>query len=172
MFEALMPTLFVPEEQWGPKSWGLNHPRYVRAQIAHGLVESDYGYWGFSPASCPQGGYREYGTAALGLSKTAYRSNAVITPHASFLALDFVFQDALHNLEKLRAHFVIFGPWGFWDSVNCQTGQVSDRVLALDQGMIMAAAGNALTGDRLQRYFCDGEIEQAIRPVLEMEEFY
>ena len=21
-----MPTLFVPEERWGPGSWGVNHP--------------------------------------------------------------------------------------------------------------------------------------------------
>ena len=29
MFEALMPDLFVPEEQWGPNSWGRNHPATV-----------------------------------------------------------------------------------------------------------------------------------------------
>ena len=32
-FEDLMPALFVPEETWGPLSWGLNHPNTVRAQI-------------------------------------------------------------------------------------------------------------------------------------------
>ena len=37
MFEALMVPLFVPEETWGPKSWGRNHPLYVKAQIQHGL---------------------------------------------------------------------------------------------------------------------------------------
>ena len=37
MFEALMPALFVPEEQWAPRSWGINHPRTAQAQIYHGL---------------------------------------------------------------------------------------------------------------------------------------
>ena len=37
MFEALMPNMFVPEEQWAPKSWGINHPLTVRAQREHGL---------------------------------------------------------------------------------------------------------------------------------------
>ena len=37
MFEALMVPLFVPEERWAPRSWGVNHPLYVRAQIEHGL---------------------------------------------------------------------------------------------------------------------------------------
>ena len=57
MFEALMPSLFVPEERWGPGSWGANHPVTARAQIHHGLREARYGYWGFSPANIPEGGY-------------------------------------------------------------------------------------------------------------------
>ena len=57
MFEALMPALFVPEERWGPGSWGANHPLFVRTQMHHGLVDAEYGYWGFSPANTPEGGY-------------------------------------------------------------------------------------------------------------------
>ena len=49
MFEALMVPLFVPEAQWGPASWGVNHPLYVQAHIHHGINEAQYGYWGFSP---------------------------------------------------------------------------------------------------------------------------
>ena len=30
MFEAMMVTLFVPEDLWAPRSWGINHPLYVR----------------------------------------------------------------------------------------------------------------------------------------------
>ena len=40
MFKALMVPLFVPEDRWAPKSWGVNHPLYVRAQIEHGLIEA------------------------------------------------------------------------------------------------------------------------------------
>ena len=75
MFEALMPALFVPEEQWGPRSWAINHPLTVVAQIHHGLVEADYGYWGFSPANIPEGGYREYGVDAIGMFDVGYTSN-------------------------------------------------------------------------------------------------
>ena len=32
MFEALMPALFVPEERWGPGSWGVNHPLWPSAR--------------------------------------------------------------------------------------------------------------------------------------------
>ena len=73
MFEALMPPLFLPEERWAPGSWGANHPLTVRAQIHHGLVEAGYGYWGFSPANVPEGGYTEYGVDGIGSRTTAIR---------------------------------------------------------------------------------------------------
>ena len=43
--------------------------------------------------------------------------------------------------------------------------------LALDQGMVMAALGNELAGDRLQWYFSQGAVERAVRPLLAREEF-
>jgi hypothetical protein len=98
-------------------------------------------------------------------------TNGVVTPHASFLALDFAPEASLENLANLRNDFDVYGEWGFWDSVNVDTGEVSYFVLALDQGMIMAALGNALRNDGLQHYFTQGEIEQAIRPLLAIEEF-
>jgi len=61
MFEALMPALVVPEADWGPSSWAVTHPLYVESQIEYGLERAGYGYWGFSPSSAPEGGYREYG---------------------------------------------------------------------------------------------------------------
>ena len=75
MFEALMVPLLVPEEQWAPHSWGVNHPLYVRAQIEHGKEEAHYGYWGFSPSNNPDGGYREYGVDPIGLKPDGYASD-------------------------------------------------------------------------------------------------
>ena len=75
MFEALMPDLFVPEETWGPNSWGRNHPATVAAQIEHGLNDAKYGYWGFSPASNPAGGYSVYGVDAMGMDTDGYPSD-------------------------------------------------------------------------------------------------
>jgi hypothetical protein len=37
--------------------------------------------------------------------------------------------------------------------------------------MVMASIANALGNDRLQHYFSHGEIEQAMKPLMEMEEF-
>jgi hypothetical protein len=200
MFEAMMVPLFVPEEEWAPHSWGINHPLYVEAQIYHGMEDAQYGYWGFSPSNNPSGGYREYGVDAIGMNPDGYASNndntlvdfgfgdcpgrepqpipppeaytnGVVTPHASFLALEFAPDEAIMNLENLRSDFEVYGPWGFWDAVNVDTGEVAYYVLALDQGMIMASLGNALRNDRLQHYFVHGQFENVIRPLIAIEEF-
>ena len=47
----------------------------------------------------------------------------------------------------------MYGKWGFRDTVNVDSGVASDSYLSLDQGMIMAAIGNALGGDVLRRAF-------------------
>ncbi|MEJ7650787.1 MAG: hypothetical protein WKF57_17375 [Nakamurella sp.] len=75
MFEELMPDLLLPEAEWAPRSWGRNHRLHVRAQREHGLDETGYGYWGFSPSSVPPDGYREFGVDALGLDPAGYRSD-------------------------------------------------------------------------------------------------
>jgi hypothetical protein len=191
MFEALMVPLFVPEEVWAPRSWGLNHRLYARAQIDHGLKEAGYGFWGFSPAACPHGDYQVYGVKALATydlgyvsheivpaagppvtSRAAEASHGVVTPHASFLALRYARHEAVANLRALTRKFPsIYGPLGFQDSVDVAAGVVSPCILTLDQGMIMAAIANELAEDGMRHAFCDGRIEQTVRPVIAVEEF-
>ena len=197
MFEALMVPLFVPEDAWAPRSWGINHRLYVEAQIAHGLEEAGYGYWGFSPAASPRGGYRVYGVNALGTCSDGYQScevgpalaappalpatrsghparlgHGVATPYASFLALRYAPHAAVANLRALCQKFPIYSPLGFLDSVDVSSGVAAGSILAVDQGMIMAALANELADDAMQHAFSDGAIEQAIRPLIAGEEFF
>jgi hypothetical protein len=198
MFEALMPALFVPEERWAPGSWGANHPLTVDAQIHHGLVEAAYGYWGFSPANVPEGGYDTYGVDGIGSFSEGYTSNeqrtqvdngwpgcregtsnpppeaytnGVVTPHAAFLGLRYRPHAAVANLRRLERDFDVYTRLGFLDSVNVDTGHVSSSYLSLDQGMIMAALGNALGHDVLRRAFANDDMERSLRPVIGVEEF-
>jgi hypothetical protein len=208
MFEALMPALFVPEEEWAPGSWAINHPLTITAQIHHGLVDAGYGYWGFSPANIPEGGYTEYGVDAIGMNPGGYPSNndktlvdrgfegcpgrepqpdpppsdytnGVVTPHAAFLPLRWAPEAVMDNLANLEADFNndadptidIYGDWGFRDSVNVDTGEVSDFYLSLDQGIIMAAIGNALADDLLRDAFATKKVRNALKPVIGMERF-
>jgi hypothetical protein len=200
MFEALMTTLFVPEEKWGVNSWQTNHPLYVRAHIEHGMKEAQYGYWGFSPADVPEGGYRAYGNPWLGMDPNGYPSNndgtkvdpgyegcpdrepkplpgpadytnGVVTPHAAFLAMRYAPREAVQNLANLERDFDIYSKWGFRDTVNVDSGVVSSWYLSLDQGMIMAAIGNHLADDILRSAFVTPQLEGNLRPVMAMERF-
>lgn len=182
-FEDLMPALFVPEEDWAPGSWRINHPVTVASQQHHGLVEAAYGYWGFSPANIPTGGYREYGVEAVGMNPDGYASDdaetlvdlgfegcegredtsiptpdeyggGVVTPHAAFLGLRYDTAGVLDNLRNLERDFPeLVTEWGFRDSVNVGTGAISDGYLSLDQGIIVASIGNHLGGDVLREAF-------------------
>ncbi len=198
MFEALMVDLFVPEAKWAPRSWGLNHPLTVRAQILHGLVDTQYGAWGFSPANVPEGGYSVYGVDAIGLDPNGNPSNndrtlvdrgyegcrdpkpepapkdytnGVVTPHAAFLALPYAPHHVRANLRRLAQIPGMYGRWGFRDSVNVQTKRPSDFYLSLDQGMIMAALGNELGRDAMRKAFADKQLERGVRPVIAQEVF-
>jgi hypothetical protein len=48
---------------------------------------------------------------------------------------------------------------------------VSDRLLLLDQGMIMAAIANAVADDAMRDAFIDGPAERVLRPLIAPEEF-
>jgi hypothetical protein len=52
-----------------------------------------------------------------------------------------------------------------------RSGRVAHRYLALDQGMVLGAIGNALGHDDVRRYFAAGEVQRTIRPLLGLEEF-
>jgi hypothetical protein len=99
-------------------------------------------------------------------------TNGVVTPHAAFLALRFAPDEALANLEALARDFPkLYGKWGFRDSVNVDSGAVSNSYLSLDQGMIMAAIGNALGGDFLRKAFTTPDVERTLGRVIGQERF-
>lgn len=175
MFEALMVSLFVPEAEWAPRSWGVNHPLYVQAQVEYGMREAKLGFWGISASSDPDGGYHAFGVPPIGswsrLQPPATAPSAVVTPHASFLALRHAPAEAMANLRAMASRFPVYGPQGFLDAVDVHSGRVSECVLVLDQGMILAAIANALADDALVRGFCAGAVETVIRPLIAVEEF-
>jgi hypothetical protein len=173
MFEALMVTLFVPEAEWAPQGWGVNHPLYVRASIEHATQDGKLPAWGASPSSIPGGGYRVYGVTALSADgrKAEAAGESVMTPHASFLALPFAPREALNNIEVLAGRFKAYGSLGFLDAVDVANGKVAECELALDQGMIMASLANTLGNRSLQRAFSEGQVAQVIRPLIAPERF-
>jgi Putative glucoamylase/Protein of unknown function (DUF3131) len=126
---------------------------------AHTLVDH-----GWDDQACPR-------AAQPDPAPTAYRGG-VVTPHAVFLALRYAPRAARADLRRLRSRFPgLYDRWGFHDSVNVTTGRVSASYLSLDQGMIMAALGNALGHDALRRAFTDPATARVLRAVVGVERF-
>jgi hypothetical protein len=180
MFEALMANEIVPETQWGPTSFGLADLRTAQVQMKYATDVLHFPVWGLSPSSTADdtGGYGVYGAAGRafpagqGLAQcTTCDEETTVTPHASFLALDVLPQQAYANIQKLRSIYpdIYSADGGFFDAVNPATGAVGHRRLVLDQSMIMAALDNALTGGGLRGHFAKDPAAWAAREYLGAE---
>lgn len=189
MFEGLMANEVVPETSWGPNSLGLADQRIAQVQIKYSTNVLHDPVWGMSPSSTADdtGGYGGYGVEGLrfpyfGAGATATNPNQglsqchgcatedVVTPHASFIALDVAPQQAYDNIQTLRTRYPgIYGEHGFFDAVNPTTGVVGHRILVLDQSMIMASLDNALTNRSLQKHFAKDPVSWAARTYLSAE---
>ncbi len=166
MFEALMPGIVLKEKELGKKALGLNNKRHVELQIAY-AKEKGYRAWGFSPSATPTG-YSEFAATPLGTS--GYKDGATVTAHATFLALDYAPQDARQNIKALES-FNMLGTYGFYDSVNVETGELAKAYLALDQGMIMVSIANYLKDGVIRDYFHKDPIGKKPEALLKKEVF-
>ena len=174
MFEGLMANLVMPETIFGPRSFGLNDLRWAQVQVQYTTQALHYPVWGMSPSSTADdtGNYGGFGVEGLlfpyygggadashpnlGLSQCwMCATEDTVSPHASFLALSVLPQEAYSNITNLRTLYpdVYNSDGGFYDAVNPTTGSVGHRRLVLDQSMIMAALDNAITHGALQRHF-------------------
>ena len=169
MFEALMPTLLIDEKKYAPHSLGLNDAMHVKAAIDYTLNELKYPVWGMSPSSNPDGGYLEYGVKPLGTMGYGY---GAITPHASFLALEFAPQEAITNIRKMATGWDVYGEYGFYDAFEPKEGKVAYKYLALDQGMILMALDNYLNKGALRKYFESDPIFAKAKHLLSSEKFF
>jgi hypothetical protein len=191
MFEALMPNIVIPETSWGTRSFGLADLRTAQVQIKYATEQLHYPVWGMSPSSTPDdtGNYAGYGVEGLkfpyyGTGATASNPNDqlaqcdtcatenVVTPYASFIALDVVPQQAYANIQALRTLYPgDYGTDGYFDAVDPATGAVGHRYLELDQSMIMGALDNALNNRAIQRDFASSSEAWAAHTYLSLDTF-
>jgi hypothetical protein len=189
MFEALMADQVVPETTWGTHSFGLADLRTAQVQIKYETEQLRQPVWGMSPSSTADdsGGYGGFGVEGLKFPYFGFGADAsnpnqtlsqcyacasedVVTPHASFLALDVVPQQAYANIAALRRLYPgVYGSGGFFDAVNPTTGAVGHRYLVLDQSMIMASLDNALNGRGMQAHFAADPVSSAAHTYLSLE---
>ncbi|WP_423188877.1 glucoamylase family protein [Alkalibacterium sp. f15] len=166
MFEALMPALILDEIGLAEKGLGLNNARHVQGQIKYAEM-NDLPAWGFSPAALPDG-YSEFGAPVMGIS--GYADLSTVTPHASFLALDYDSEAVMANLAYLN-DFDMYGDYGYYDTLNLDTEEIAKAYLALDQGMIMLSIANHLHDGLIREHFHNTEIGSQPEHLLIEEDF-
>ena len=165
----MMPTLIIDEAKYAPQGLGLNDSRHVQIHMRYTLEELGYPVWGMSPSSVPEGGYSEYGVKPFG--SKGYKAGAV-TPHATFLALEFAPDEAVKNARELVKRFPIYGEYGFYDAANVKTGLVAQKYLSLDQAMILISINNFLNHGAIRNRFRQDPIYEKARPFLTEEDFF
>ena len=189
MFEGLMANEVVPETTWGQRSFGLADTRIAQVQIKYATEQLHYPVWGMSPSSTADdsGGYGGFGVDGLTFPYFGFGADAshpnqglsqchgcatedVVSPHASFTALDVAPQQAYDNIQALRTLYPgVYGSAGFFDAVNPKTGSVGHRILVLDQSMIIAGLDNALRDRAMQRHFMRDPVSWAAQTYLTLE---
>ncbi len=169
MFEALMPTIIIDEKKLAPKGLGVNDKRSVDIQIKYALEKLAYPVFGMSPSCTPGGGYTEYGVKPLGIK--GYKPG-VITPHATFLALEFAPKECVANIRKMLELYDAYGECGFYDAINVNTGQVAIKYLCLDQAMSFLALDNYLNDGAIRRRFSADPINRRAKELLKVEDFF
>jgi hypothetical protein len=169
MFEALMPAIIIDEKMLAPKGLGLNDERHVNIQIKYALEKLAYPVFGMSPSCVPEGGYTEYGVKPLGIK--GYKAG-VVTPHATFLALEFAPKECIANIRRLLELYSAYGECGFYDSINVQTGKVATKYLCLDQAMSFLALDNYLNDGAIRRRFAADPINKRAEELLKAEDFF
>ena len=167
MFESLMPSLVLKEKELGTEALGLNNQRQAKLQIEY-ADEHGYDAWGFSPCAIPDG-YGVYGVDQLGIS--GYEEEGIVTPHATFLALEYADDcDIAENIDALRESGAA-SQFGFYDSVDVVSGEVTQSYLVLDQAMVLAPIANYLTNGALRDHFHATRVGSAPEHLLSTETF-
>ncbi len=157
MFEYLMPTLFAE-----------SYPNTLLDQSCRVAVEEQIRYagsknipWGISEASfytfdsAQSYQYKAFGIPSLGY-KRGLSDDLVVTPYASLLALPYVPNNVMQNLEWFEKN-KLWGLYGLYESVDFTAGHLKTGVnfsiirsfMAHHQGMILLSLSNYLFNKRM-----------------------
>lgn len=162
MFEYLMPLLF---NKYYPDSLlGEACANVIKCQVIYGKKRGIP--WGISESAFSAIDehrtyqYRSFGIPGVGL-KRRLEEDLVVSPYSSGLALKINPTESLKNLKRLQQHYHLFGPYGFYESIDYlrQRGPAGERgvivyaYMAHHQGMILTSINNILNNDIVPKRF-------------------
>ncbi|MBI4550014.1 MAG: DUF3131 domain-containing protein [Candidatus Omnitrophica bacterium] len=173
LFEFLMPTLLIDEFRLAPEGLGLNGRKAAEIHRDYALLKKRYPVWGISPCMVDRGARGNF--LELGIREIAvkgYADKAIVSPHASFLALELITESVLTNIRRLLTFYDIYGPYGFYDAVYLRGPKVTRQYLALDQAMIFIAVTNYLKNGMIRQLFHRLPESGKINSLLGEEKFF
>jgi hypothetical protein len=161
MFEYLMPTLWLKQY---PRTL-LEHSAGVVVSCQKEWVQEKPMPWGISEAAySTQDAAGQYQYRAFGVPVLAFNpgpdDDVVISPYASFLALNVNPHQAVQNLQRMKGMNWL-GKLGFYDAADFAPARVTSQEgyqlvrcwMAHHQGMSLLAACNLLTEGSIQKLF-------------------
>lgn len=154
-----IPSLFLDERF---TFMGESQVNYAIFQREEG-ERLDSPVWGWSSCEASNGDYLTIGEL----------KDEVVSPHASILTAIYFPQDVFDNLQNLESLGArpqnSAGNFGFKDSVNWQTGQVSQDYLTSNQGMIFLTLANLLYDGIVWESFEEDNVVREGLKILNME---
>jgi len=174
MFEYLMPPLIMHEP---PGSLlGQSNQLAVRQHIAYA---KKHGFpWGISESafnardSMMNYQYSSFGVPNLGF-KRGLAQNMVVAPYASILASQYIIDQAVANLKRLR-DLGALGRYGYYDAVDFTSSRlprgnrnaIIRNYYAHHHGMSILAIDNVVFDGRMRKRFHDDPVIEAVELLL------
>lgn len=167
-FEYLMPTINIPSYPTTLLDEScrfaiLSQKRYGRKLgVPWGISESGYNMKDLKGNYQ----YKTFGIPWLGL-KRGLEEDAVVSPYATALALQFYPKEAMQNLKMLAKSGSI-GKYGFYESIDYKPKKTVIRsFMAHHQGLILSAINNVINDNILQKRFMSNPEIQGVEILLE-----
>lgn len=147
LFTQYLTGLFLDERK---NEMGRSQRSYARYQMKH-AAKIGAPVWGWSSAEAPNGRYLTHGELR----------DEIVAPMASILASIYFPKEAYGNLKKLEALGGRSPQFGFRDSMNWKTGEVSKSYLTANQAMAFLSLANLLSDGIVWKSFREDPIVQA-----------
>jgi len=154
MFQAFLPSIFFKESDWSKNAdgslngFGVALKNFALIQDYVARTEGSAGLFSAAMNPAADGLYQEFGVPDLALYPASQNASA---PYASALAY---LSDPSLAMTWLNSLYIIGAdtPYGFRDSITAD-GVMANRMLVLDDGMIVLALQGSTVGNYVENYF-------------------
>lgn len=172
MFEYFMPELFLSSEKGSLSYEGIRYCLYCQKKMGRKLKipygTSESGYFSFDPMLNYQ--YKAHGAAQCGL-KQGLENDLVISPYSTYLTLEYDFNDAYSNLQKLKK-YGMYANYGFYEAIDftpnraSSNGSLIKSYMSHHIGMSIVSVSNALQDKRTKKRFMRNEHMSSAKELL------